>query len=289
MRADGVAVVTYDVPGEPVNTLKASFSRGVRRAARRVERDPRDQGGGPHLGQARQFIAGADIEMLKAAKTRARGRGALPRGARGTIGTLGDSQKPVVAAVHGAGARRRLRGGARLPTRRVLTRRQEDGARLPRGAARPSSRAQRAAAARRQGRRSRSRSTTASPARTCAPAKARQLGVADDVVAAADPRATSPPSSRMKLARGRAQPNAQAAARQEGRRWHGALTALALEENPVGRAILFKQARERAREEDARPLPGARAHHRRAQDLRSTTGFEASQGGRGQSRSASSW
>ena len=35
VRTDGVAVVTYDVPGEPVNTLKATFNRRILGVARR--------------------------------------------------------------------------------------------------------------------------------------------------------------------------------------------------------------------------------------------------------------
>ena len=39
-------------------------------------------------------------------------------------------------------------------------------------------------------------------------------------------------------------------------------TRLALEKNPIGRTLLFEQARKQLAREDARPLPGARAHPR---------------------------
>ena len=41
VRPEGVAVVTYDVAGEPVNTLKATFAADFERIFAEVERDPR--------------------------------------------------------------------------------------------------------------------------------------------------------------------------------------------------------------------------------------------------------
>ena len=51
-------------------------------------------------GKADSFIAGADIEMLKGAKT-ANDAEALSREGHATVGRIASSKKPFVAAVHG--------------------------------------------------------------------------------------------------------------------------------------------------------------------------------------------
>ena len=101
VRTDGVAVVTYDVPGEPVNTLKSTFNREFSVLLDEIERDTRIEAVVLISGKADSFIAGADIEMLKGAKT-ASDAEAMSREGHATVGRIASSKKPVVAAVHGA-------------------------------------------------------------------------------------------------------------------------------------------------------------------------------------------
>jgi 3-hydroxyacyl-CoA dehydrogenase/enoyl-CoA hydratase/3-hydroxybutyryl-CoA epimerase len=101
IRPDGVAVVTYDVPGEPVNTLKASFAADFERIIAEVTRDRAIKAAVLISGKRDGFIAGADIEMLRAARTAADAE-ALCRVGHAAVARLAALGKPIVAAVHGA-------------------------------------------------------------------------------------------------------------------------------------------------------------------------------------------
>jgi 3-hydroxyacyl-CoA dehydrogenase/enoyl-CoA hydratase/3-hydroxybutyryl-CoA epimerase len=101
VRADGVAIITYDVPGEPVNTLKASFADEFETIFGTTLADPKIKAAVLVSGKPDTFIAGADIEMLKGVKTASQGT-ELCRGGHRAILKLVDSEKPVVAAIHGA-------------------------------------------------------------------------------------------------------------------------------------------------------------------------------------------
>ncbi|EGT4435744.1 fatty acid oxidation complex subunit alpha FadJ, partial [Cronobacter sakazakii] len=64
MRPDNVAVVTIDVPGEKMNTLKAEFARDVRAIVKTL-RENRDLAGVVFISaKPDNFIAGADINMI---------------------------------------------------------------------------------------------------------------------------------------------------------------------------------------------------------------------------------
>ena len=117
VRTDGVAVVTYDVPGEPVNTLKASFAASSSGVSTEIASDPRSRRPSSSRARPTRFIAGADIEMLKARHDGRRRRGAVRAGhARDR------AHRRVAEADRRRGARRRarrrLRGRARLPRAR---------------------------------------------------------------------------------------------------------------------------------------------------------------------------
>lgn len=106
----GVAVVILDVPGQPVNTLGEALSHGLAEALVAVER--RTSTGGAAAsetpvravviisGKENDFIAGADIKVLSQVTT-ADEAAALSR--QGQIGfqRLADMPVPVVAAIHG--------------------------------------------------------------------------------------------------------------------------------------------------------------------------------------------
>ena len=78
---DGVATVLVDVPGEPVNTLSEEAGAEFGAVLDALERDPAVKGIVLASGKKDSFVAGANIEMLQAARTAAGGGEAVPRGA----------------------------------------------------------------------------------------------------------------------------------------------------------------------------------------------------------------
>jgi 3-hydroxyacyl-CoA dehydrogenase / enoyl-CoA hydratase / 3-hydroxybutyryl-CoA epimerase len=234
VRDDGVAVVVYDVPGEPVNTLKASFSKEFQAMLSEVERDPRIEAVVLISGKPDSFIAGADIEMLKAATT-AREAEALCRTGHEVVARLAGSKKPFVAAVHGAA----LGGGFEVALAcqaRVVTDDKKTVLGFPEvqlgilpglnGLERLAEKAGLQVAL-----------DYGLSGKNMRPVKARQLGIADDVVSRSILEEVAIDLAR-KLASG---------AKRQGRTkkppLSSELTRVALEENPIGRAILFQKAR----------------------------------------------
>ncbi len=100
-RSDGVAIVRMDVPGEAVNTLRASFADDFDRAFSAIARDGSIQAIVFTSGKKGGFIAGADIEMLKAAKTEEEARKLSTTGQE-ALDRIENFSVPVVAAIHGA-------------------------------------------------------------------------------------------------------------------------------------------------------------------------------------------
>ena len=98
---DGVAVITFDTPGEKVNTLSEATLRAVDDAFAVLERDPSVRAGVLISGKPDNFIVGADVNMLQAQKTAADVE-RLSRGGQERLAKLESSSKPVVAAIHGA-------------------------------------------------------------------------------------------------------------------------------------------------------------------------------------------
>jgi 3-hydroxyacyl-CoA dehydrogenase / enoyl-CoA hydratase / 3-hydroxybutyryl-CoA epimerase len=101
VRPDGVAVVTYDVVGAPVNTLNASFAADFERVFGQVASDPKIKAAILVSGKADTWIVGADIEMLQTLHTAGEAEAMVRSGHRAILKIV-DSPKPVVAAVHGA-------------------------------------------------------------------------------------------------------------------------------------------------------------------------------------------
>ncbi len=249
VRPDGVAVVTYDVPGEPVNTLKASFAADFERIFAEIARDPAVVGAVLISGTRDGFIAGADIDMLKAARTAAEAE-ALCRTGHAALRRLADLPKPVVAAVHGAA----LGGGFEVALAchgRVLSDDRKTVFAFPEvqlGLLPGMNGLERLAAivglqvALDHG-------LTGKNMRA---KKARSLGLADDVV---------PVSILLDVAAALARKLAEKGApfgRRAPRKAKGVeetLTTLALERNPLGRRLLFRKAREGVREKTGGHYP----------------------------------
>jgi 3-hydroxyacyl-CoA dehydrogenase / enoyl-CoA hydratase / 3-hydroxybutyryl-CoA epimerase len=98
---DGVAVVTLDVPGAALNTLSVSMAKEFGELLDRLERDALVTGAVIISGKADNFIAGADIEQLQGAASAADAE-AMSREGQEFFNRIERLRFPVVAAVHGA-------------------------------------------------------------------------------------------------------------------------------------------------------------------------------------------
>ncbi|XXT19981.1 fatty acid oxidation complex subunit alpha FadJ [Sorangium sp. So ce429] len=273
VRPDGVAVVTYDVPGEAVNTLKPTFAGDLERVMARIASDPLIKAAILVSGKPDTWIAGADIDMLKSVTTAAQAE-AICRAGHEAVLRIVRSPKPVVAAVHGAA----LGGGFEVALAchaRVLSDDRKTVLGLPEvqlgllpginGLQRLAERAGLQAAL-----------DHGLTGKNMRPSRARQLGVADDVVPAPILQETAAALA-LKLARVEGGPpfRPARAAKRAPKLDAAALTRAALEQNPIGRAVLFQQAQKKAREKTGGHYP---APERIIEVLRAYAdrGFEAS-------------
>jgi 3-hydroxyacyl-CoA dehydrogenase/enoyl-CoA hydratase/3-hydroxybutyryl-CoA epimerase len=100
-RADGTAVLWFDVPGEKVNLLRPGFEEHLERALEELERDPGVRAAVLASGKADGFIAGADVKVFQRLSGAAEAE-ALSRRAQAALARLESCRVPVVAAIHGA-------------------------------------------------------------------------------------------------------------------------------------------------------------------------------------------
>lgn len=239
-RPDGVLLALVDVPGESVNTLRGDFAAEFDKLCDAIEATV------PKAvvlasGKRNGFIAGADIKLLRGVATEEQAA-ELSRTGQGVVARLARSSIPVVAAIHGAC----LGGGLEIalachgrvaslhPKTRLGLPEVQLGLlpglggtqRLPRLIG-----VQAALDLMLTGRQLDAR-------------RARRLGLVDEAV---------PPPIVVDVAASRA---LALAAAEPGRKKHGLgawkswfdaeeLTELALAENPLGRKVLFDQARKR--------------------------------------------
>ncbi|XOV78351.1 MAG: fatty acid oxidation complex subunit alpha FadJ [Aestuariibacter sp.] len=97
---DGIAVLTMDVPGESMNTLKAEFGEQITRILDDIEGDKSIKGVVLVSGKSTSFVAGADISMLAACKTADEAE-ALSKGGQDVFFRMAKFSIPFVAAIHG--------------------------------------------------------------------------------------------------------------------------------------------------------------------------------------------
>lgn len=98
---DGIAVITIDVPGESQNVLKMEFIEELEPLIEQVKTDSSVKGLIIRSGKAGSFIAGADITMFGKAKT-AEDAEKLSTDGHRIFNKLENLNKPVVAAIDGA-------------------------------------------------------------------------------------------------------------------------------------------------------------------------------------------
>ncbi len=98
---DGVAVLTLDLPGEAVNTLSPSTGALFDAALARALEDTGVRAVVFTSGKPDGFVAGADVRWLGSLKTKEDGERASREGQEGFT-SLSKYPKPVLAAIHGA-------------------------------------------------------------------------------------------------------------------------------------------------------------------------------------------
>jgi 3-hydroxyacyl-CoA dehydrogenase/enoyl-CoA hydratase/3-hydroxybutyryl-CoA epimerase len=100
-RRGDVAILIMDVPGESMNTLKEDFTQEFAEAFAHLEKDASVKAIVFASGKKDSFIAGANIDMLDAC-TSAADAEKLSRDGQRAMNRIADFSKPVVAAIHGA-------------------------------------------------------------------------------------------------------------------------------------------------------------------------------------------
>ena len=98
---DGVAVITYDLPDSAVNTLSPETGEVFAALLSRAEKAPEVKAVVFISGKKDSFVAGANIEMIQAVRTAAEATALSRQGQQG-FDRLEAFPKPVVAAIHGA-------------------------------------------------------------------------------------------------------------------------------------------------------------------------------------------
>lgn len=100
IRKDGIGLLTMDVPGETMNTLKAAFVDEVRAVLTRIRENKDLIGLVIRSGKKDSFIAGADIGMLAACQSAADAE-KLARDGQTLFAEIEALPIPVIAAIHG--------------------------------------------------------------------------------------------------------------------------------------------------------------------------------------------
>jgi 3-hydroxyacyl-CoA dehydrogenase/enoyl-CoA hydratase/3-hydroxybutyryl-CoA epimerase len=239
-RADGIAVLSIDDPSEPLNTITQRFGEELIALIDRVESDASIKAAVLISAKKDSFIVGANIDMLRAIKLASDAERMSAELAKGLV-RLGRLTKPFVAAVHGSA----LGGGFELALAChaiVATDDKKTALGLPEvqlglipaanGLLRVAERAGLQVAL-----------DLGLTGKNVRPAKAKKLGLVDEVCPAPVLLDVACATARDLVAHGKtkAEPRLITHLRSKD------LGAAALEDNPFGRAILFKKAREETR------------------------------------------
>ncbi len=97
----GVAIITFDIEGEPVNTISPQISSDFEGLMTKAASDSSAKAIVFISGKKDSFIAGAKIDFLQTVKTAAEAT-ALSKMGQAGFDRLDAFEKPVVAAIHGA-------------------------------------------------------------------------------------------------------------------------------------------------------------------------------------------
>jgi 3-hydroxyacyl-CoA dehydrogenase/enoyl-CoA hydratase/3-hydroxybutyryl-CoA epimerase len=99
-RDDGIAILTMDVPNESMNTLKQAFGDEVTQMLDNIEADTSINGVVLVSGKPSSFVAGADISMLAACES-AKDAETLSAGGQDVFNRIETMRATFVAAIHG--------------------------------------------------------------------------------------------------------------------------------------------------------------------------------------------
>lgn len=97
---DDIGIITMDVPGERMNTLRASFVDDIQALLADIKANSSIKGLVLRSGKPDSFIAGADVNML-AACTNAEQAQALSKAGQDIFNQLAALDIPLIAAIHG--------------------------------------------------------------------------------------------------------------------------------------------------------------------------------------------
>jgi 3-hydroxyacyl-CoA dehydrogenase/enoyl-CoA hydratase/3-hydroxybutyryl-CoA epimerase len=101
MAADGILILTLDVPGEKVNTLGKGMMQELQSLLRDIEARTDVRGIVLRSAKKDNFIAGADIKDFTEIRSSLEGE-SLARQGQGILDQLAALRVPVVAAIHGS-------------------------------------------------------------------------------------------------------------------------------------------------------------------------------------------
>lgn len=99
--SEGVAIITFDIPNEPVNKLDRAIKDEFASLLDRIERDQNIHAAILMSGKPDIWIAGADIEEFQQLKTAADAE-RLSREGHALLDSLERMRVPIIAAIHGA-------------------------------------------------------------------------------------------------------------------------------------------------------------------------------------------
>lgn len=100
VQDNGIGVITIDVPGETMNTLKATFADEVNELLEEIKANTKLKGLVFISGKQTSFVAGADIRMINDCRTAADAE-SLARQGQALFNELESLSIPVIAAIHG--------------------------------------------------------------------------------------------------------------------------------------------------------------------------------------------
>ncbi len=99
-RDDGVAVLTMDVPGETMNTLKQAFGDEITAMLDEIEQDSSIKGVVLQSGKEGSFVAGADIKEF-ASFSEEEGKALAKEGQEQLFNLVENLSTPIIAAING--------------------------------------------------------------------------------------------------------------------------------------------------------------------------------------------
>jgi 3-hydroxyacyl-CoA dehydrogenase/enoyl-CoA hydratase/3-hydroxybutyryl-CoA epimerase len=99
-RQDGIAILTMDVPGESMNTLKGDFGDEISAILDQIESDADIKGVVVASGKKDSFVAGADVSMLAACESAQDAENLSTQG-QILFDRMEKISKTFVAAMHG--------------------------------------------------------------------------------------------------------------------------------------------------------------------------------------------